>query len=69
MRQNLILQVKEEVGPIDILVNNAGIVTGKKFLDCPDSMVQKTMEVNIMAHFWVCVSTDFVIGNNKNTRY
>ncbi|KAH3748708.1 epidermal retinol dehydrogenase 2-like isoform X1 [Dreissena polymorpha] len=45
-------KVKEDVGQVDILVNNAGIVTGKKFLDCPDNMVQKTMEVNVMAHFW-----------------
>ncbi|NXY44170.1 RDHE2 dehydrogenase, partial [Ceuthmochares aereus] len=45
-------QVKKEVGDVTILINNAGIVTGKKFLDCPDSLVEKTMEVNIMAHFW-----------------
>ncbi|XP_045183049.2 epidermal retinol dehydrogenase 2-like [Mercenaria mercenaria] len=45
-------KVKQEIGQIDILVNNAGIVTGKKFLDCPDNMIQKTMEVNAMAHFW-----------------
>ena len=38
---------------MDILVNNAGIVTGKKFLSCPDNMIQKTMEVNAIAHFWV----------------
>ncbi|NXI34796.1 RDHE2 dehydrogenase, partial [Galbula dea] len=45
-------QVKKEVGDVTILVNNAGVVTGKTFLDCPDSLVEKTMEVNIMAHFW-----------------
>lgn len=45
--------VKKEVGKVDILVNNAGIVTGKKFLDCPDHMIQKTFEVNAMSHFWV----------------
>ncbi|NXS49510.1 RDHE2 dehydrogenase, partial [Balaeniceps rex] len=45
-------QVKKEVGDVSILVNNAGIVTGKKFLDSPDALVEKTMEVNIMAHFW-----------------
>ncbi|KAM4551088.1 epidermal retinol dehydrogenase 2-like [Odontesthes bonariensis] len=45
-------QVKREVGDITILVNNAGIVTGKKFIDAPDSLIEKTMEVNIMAHFW-----------------
>ncbi|NXV10932.1 RDHE2 dehydrogenase, partial [Cepphus grylle] len=44
--------VKKEVGDVSILINNAGIVTGKAFLDCPDSLVEKSMEVNIMAHFW-----------------
>lgn len=54
-------KVKEEFGTIDILINNAGIVTGRKFLDCPDSLIEKTMEVNANAHFWVsmpvCVGT------------
>lgn len=45
-------KVKKEVGDVDILVNNAGIVTGKKFLDCPDELMVKTMEVNAIAHFW-----------------
>ncbi|XP_019383152.1 PREDICTED: epidermal retinol dehydrogenase 2-like [Gavialis gangeticus] len=45
-------QVKKEVGDVSILINNAGIVTGSKFLDCPDSLVEKSMAVNAMAHFW-----------------
>ncbi|XP_032921639.1 epidermal retinol dehydrogenase 2 [Catharus ustulatus] len=45
-------QVKKEVGDVSILINNAGVVIGKRFLDCPDSLLDKTMEVNIMAHFW-----------------
>lgn len=45
--------MKKEVGDITILINNAGIVTGKKFIDSPDSLVEKTMQVNTMAHFWV----------------
>lgn len=45
-------QVKREVGDVSILVNNAGIVTGKKFMDAPDSLIEKTMGVNTMAHFW-----------------
>lgn len=45
--------VKAEVGEVTILVNNAGIVSGKKFLQTEDWMIQKTMEVNTMAHFWV----------------
>lgn len=47
-------RVKREVGDITILVNNAGIVTGKKFLQSPDSHIEKTMGVNSMAHFWTC---------------
>ncbi|XP_024054033.1 epidermal retinol dehydrogenase 2 [Terrapene carolina triunguis] len=47
-------QVKKEVGDVSILINNAGVVTGKKFIDSPDSLVEKTMEVNTMAHFWTC---------------
>ncbi|XP_028659381.1 epidermal retinol dehydrogenase 2 isoform X1 [Erpetoichthys calabaricus] len=45
-------QVKREVGDVTILINNAGIVTGKKFMDSPDDLVQKTLEVNTLAHFW-----------------
>ncbi|KAL2308370.1 hypothetical protein Nmel_001403 [Mimus melanotis] len=45
-------QVKKEVGDVSILINNAGIVIGKRFLDSPDSLLEKTMEVNTMAHFW-----------------
>ncbi|XP_041922901.1 epidermal retinol dehydrogenase 2 [Alosa sapidissima] len=45
-------QVKREVGDVTILINNAGIVTGKKFLESPDTLIEKTVEVNSMAHFW-----------------
>jgi len=49
-------KVKEEVGDIDILINNAGIVTGYKILQCPDELMQKTMDVNVTAHFWTVKS-------------
>lgn len=49
----LFMQVKDEVGSVNILINNAGIVSGKYVLECPDNLMQKTMEVNTMAHFWV----------------
>ncbi|NWU40503.1 RDHE2 dehydrogenase, partial [Hylia prasina] len=45
-------QVKKEVGDVSILINNAGIVIGKRFLDSPDSLLEKTMTVNTVAHFW-----------------
>ncbi|NWU23413.1 RDHE2 dehydrogenase, partial [Dyaphorophyia castanea] len=46
-------QVKKEVGDVSILINNAGVVIGKRFLDSPDSLLEKTMAVNTMAHFWI----------------
>ena len=45
-------KVKKEVGDVDILINNAGIVTGKKFLECPDELMEKTMTVNCTSHFF-----------------
>lgn len=57
------VQVKREVGDVSILVNNAGIVTGKKFMDAPDSLIEKTVEVNIMAHFWVSLIQDLFHKN------
>lgn len=45
-------KVKDEIGSVTVLVNNAGIVTGKKLLDCPDDMIEKTFQVNTLAHFW-----------------
>ncbi|XP_063155383.1 epidermal retinol dehydrogenase 2 [Candoia aspera] len=45
-------QVKKEVGDVSILINNAGIITGKMFLDTPDMLLEKSIQVNTMAHFW-----------------
>uniref|UniRef100_A0A7N5JHR0 Short chain dehydrogenase/reductase family 16C member 5 n=1 Tax=Ailuropoda melanoleuca TaxID=9646 RepID=A0A7N5JHR0_AILME len=45
-------QVKKEVGDVSILINNAGIVTGKSFLDCPDDLMEKALDVNFKAHLW-----------------
>ncbi|XP_021105221.1 epidermal retinol dehydrogenase 2 isoform X3 [Heterocephalus glaber] len=46
------MKVKKEVGDVSILINNAGIVTGKKFLDCPDELMEKSFNVNFKAHLW-----------------
>lgn len=45
-------KVISEIGNVTILINNAGIVTGKKFLDSSDELIEKTMQVNSMAIFW-----------------
>ncbi|KAL6050481.1 Epidermal retinol dehydrogenase 2 [Balamuthia mandrillaris] len=49
-------QVKEEVGPVDVLINNAGIVSGRRFLECSDEQIVRTMDVNVMAHMWTVKS-------------
>jgi len=45
-------RVVGDVGAIDILINNAGCVSGKQFLECDDQQIQRTIEVNTLAHFW-----------------
>lgn len=50
-----LIQVKKEVGDVSILINNAGIVTGRKFLDCPDELIEKSFDVNFKAHLWVTI--------------
>ena len=51
----LVVKTIERYGKLDILVNNAA--TNPHFgrvLDAPDSMWQKTIEVNIMGMIWLC---------------
>lgn len=45
-------RVKQDVGPVHVLVNNAGVVSGKRFLDCTDAEIERTMAVNTMSLFW-----------------
>ncbi|XP_033726614.1 epidermal retinol dehydrogenase 2-like [Pecten maximus] len=49
-------KVKQDVGDVTILVNNAGVVSGKKLIDIPDHQIEKTINVNLMAHFWTVKS-------------
>lgn len=43
----------QESGPVDILINNAGIVTGEYLLDATDEAIERTIQVNTLALFWV----------------
>lgn len=43
-----------------MLINNAGVVSGRAFLDTPDHLIERSFNVNILAHFWV--STSIVMG-------
>eukprot|EP01064_Diplonema_japonicum_P003735 TRINITY_DN1242_c0_g1_i1.p1 TRINITY_DN1242_c0_g1~~TRINITY_DN1242_c0_g1_i1.p1 ORF type:complete len:314 (+),score=79.14 TRINITY_DN1242_c0_g1_i1:48-989(+) len=49
-----VYEVAKLVGDIDVLVNNAGIVTGKPFGMAEDRLMEKTVQVNTIAHFWTC---------------
>lgn len=56
-------QVKKEVGDVTILVNNAGVVTGKyTFTEAPDNLVDRTLRVNVAAHFWVILFLLFSVS-------
>lgn len=46
--------VRQDAGrDVTMLVNNAGVVAGKRMLECPDELMERTMKVNCHALFWV----------------
>ncbi|XP_007570463.1 retinol dehydrogenase 10 isoform X1 [Poecilia formosa] len=45
-------KVRAEVGDVSILVNNAGVVAGRRLLECPDELLERTLLVNCHALFW-----------------
>ncbi|KAJ3603097.1 hypothetical protein NHX12_030841 [Muraenolepis orangiensis] len=45
--------VRKDLGrDVTVLVNNAGVVAGRRMLDCPDELIERTMKVNCHALFW-----------------
>lgn len=46
--------VKTEVGTVTVLVNNAGIMPSHPIDQHSADEIRKIMDINIMAHFWVC---------------
>ncbi|GGH94821.1 SDR family oxidoreductase [Arthrobacter liuii] len=52
-------------GPVDVLVNNAGVVSGQQLLDATDEAIERTMQVNVMALYWV---TRAFLGGMANRR-
>ncbi|XP_006867833.1 PREDICTED: estradiol 17-beta-dehydrogenase 11 [Chrysochloris asiatica] len=45
-------KVKTEVGDVSILINNAGVVFTSDLMATEDLHIEKTFEVNVLAHFW-----------------
>ncbi|XP_047438828.1 retinol dehydrogenase 10-A [Mugil cephalus] len=45
--------VRQDLGrDVTMLVNNAGVVAGRRMLECPDELMERTMKVNCHALFW-----------------
>ncbi|MDR2378253.1 MAG: SDR family oxidoreductase [Bifidobacteriaceae bacterium] len=48
-----VMAAAERTGPVDIVVNNAGVVSGRALLDNPAVSIERTLDVNLRALFWV----------------
>lgn len=60
-------QINSDMGIVDILVNNAGLMPRYSFRDGDPRNIQRVMDTNVMAHFWVillyfCMNASFVIS-------
>jgi NADP-dependent 3-hydroxy acid dehydrogenase YdfG len=40
-------EVERELGPVDVLINNAGIMVVEPFLEEPESLTRRQMEINV----------------------
>ncbi|XP_003414237.1 estradiol 17-beta-dehydrogenase 11 [Loxodonta africana] len=49
---NAAKKVNAEIGDVSILVNNAGVVYTSDLMSTQDPQIEKTFEVNTLAHFW-----------------
>ncbi|KAI4475157.1 hypothetical protein M0802_015264 [Mischocyttarus mexicanus] len=59
-------QLREEVGRVTILINNAGMINIEKFVNTPDDLLTRLMEVNTISHFWTMKAfLPAMIKNNK----
>ena len=52
MVYGLARKVKQDAGKVDVIINNAAIVSGESFLECSDQQLERTVGVNLLAHFW-----------------
>lgn len=59
-------RVRVEVGDVTILVNNAGVVAGRRLLECPDELLERTLLVNCHALFWVRLLRTHLFSKESN---
>ncbi len=46
--------IRDQLGGIDILINNAGAAASHKFLDHPDALWHRMLDVNLTSVFYLC---------------
>ncbi|KAJ8378967.1 hypothetical protein AAFF_G00232610 [Aldrovandia affinis] len=47
-------RVRSEVGrDVTMVINNAGVVAGRRLLECPDDLLERTLLINCHALFWM----------------
>ena len=46
-------EARNKFGHVDIIINNAGIVQGKQMMDMNETMISKSLIVNLECHFWI----------------
>jgi all-trans-retinol dehydrogenase (NAD+) len=51
--RSAVLAAAEATGPADIVINNAGVVSGRPLLEDPPASIDRTLDVNLRALFWV----------------
>ncbi|POI31832.1 hypothetical protein CIB84_004417 [Bambusicola thoracicus] len=59
-------KVKKDIGDVSILVNNAGVIAAADLLSTQDHQVEKTFEVNILAHIWTTKAFLPTMMNNNH---
>lgn len=46
-------EINTDMGTVDILINNAGIIPKHSLRDGSPSDIQRLIDINVMANFWV----------------
>lgn len=48
-----VAEVGKRTGPVDVVINNAGVISGAPLMELTDEQIERTFDVNVLAHFWV----------------
>lgn len=62
-------EVQAKVGDVTILINNAGIMPTHSFLEQTKEEIERMMNINVMAHFWVSINTQIKTKVKFNYHY